>query len=306
MQDIEMMLFTLINEIRGLKMQDIEWLEPTTVAEATEMSMKYDEEGKIIAGGTWLSLVLKEGLLMPSALISLHNISGLDSVSYEAGIGLRIGAMVSLRAAELNATIEEHFPELAYTFGVVANVRVRNQATVGGCLCDADYASDPPAMLTALNAQVVLQSPEGTREVVLRDFIVGHYETTIRPDEVLTEVIVPERSASTKGVYLKYRTRSNEDRPCVGVAAVIDAEDSGTIRDLNIVVGAVANTPQYVSTVLESAKRKQLTPELIEQIAEGYAESIEPLSDIRGSAWYRSQMIKVFVKRALNQLGGGA
>lgn len=288
-------------------MHDIEWLEPKTVVEATEMGAKYDEEGKVIAGGTWLSLVLKEGLLMPSALISLHNIAGLDTVSYESGLGLKIGAMVTLRAAELNPIIEQYFPELSYTFGVVANVRVRNQATVGGCLCDADYASDPPAMLTALNARVVLQSPGTTREVPLSDFIVGHYETTIRPDEVLTEVIVPERAASVKGVYLKYRTRSNEDRPCVGLAAVIDLTDNDTtVQDLNIVVGAVADTPQSVPAVLEAARGKLLTSALIDQIADGYAEAIDPLSDIRGSAWYRSQMIEVFVKRALKQLGGNA
>ena len=287
-------------------MQDIEWLEPKTVAEATEMGAKLDDEGKIIAGGTWLSMVLKQGLLMPSALISLHGIPGLDTVSYEAGLGLKMGAMVSLRAAELSATIQQHFPELAYTFGSVANVRIRNQGTVGGCLCDADYASDPPAMLTALNARVVLQSPNGSREVALRDFIVGHYETTIRPDEVLTEVIVPERPATAKGIYLKYRTRSNEDRPCVGVAAVVDLDGNGTIRHLNVVVGAVANTPQYIPTLLETARGKQLTADLIEQIATGYADAIDPLSDIRGTAWYRTQMIKVFVKRALTQLGGDA
>ena len=287
-------------------MQDIEWLEPKTVAEATEMGAKLDDEGKIIAGGTWLSMVLKQGLLMPSALISLHGIPGLDTVSYEPGLGLKMGAMVSLRAAELSATIQQHFPELAYTFGSVANVRIRNQGTVGGCLCDADYASDPPAMLTALNARVVLQSPNGSREVALRDFIVGHYETTIRPDEVLTEVIVPERPATAKGIYLKYRTRSNEDRPCVGVAAVVDLDGNGTIRHLNVVVGAVANTPQYIPTLLETARGKQLTADLIEQIATGYADAIDPLSDIRATAWYRTQMIKVFVKRALTQLGGDA
>ena len=285
-------------------MQDIEWLEPKTVAEATEMGAQLDDEGKIIAGGTWLSMVLKQGLLMPVALISLRDIPGLDTVSYQAGLGLKLGAMVSLRAAELSETVQQHFPELAHTFGSVANVRIRNQGTVGGCLCDADYASDPPAMLTALNARVVLQSPGGSREVTVRDFIVGHYETTIRPDELLTEVIVPERPATAKGVYLKYRTRSHEDRPCVGVAAVVDLADNGAIRDLNVVIGAVANTPQYVQSVLDAARGKQLTTDLIEQIAAGYADAIDPLSDIRGSGWYRTQMIRVFVKRALTRLGG--
>lgn len=286
-------------------MQEIEWLEPTTVAEAATMSAEQDDEGKLIAGGTWLSLVLKQGLLMPASLISLHGVDGLKEVTYEEGVGLKIGAMVTLREAEQNATIQQWFPELAYTFGVVANVRVRNQATVGGCVCDADYASDPPAMLTALNATVFLQSNDDLRVVPMSEFIVGHYETTIRPDEVLTHVFVPERSPSAKGVYLKYRTRSHEDRPCVGVAAVADMS-GGTINDLNVVVGAVANTPQAVPAALTAAQGKTLDSDLIDSIAAAYVEAIDPLSDIRGSAWYRSQMIKVYVRRALNELRGAA
>lgn len=283
-------------------MQEIEWLEPTTIAEAASLSAEQDDEGKLIAGGTWLSMVLKQGLLMPASLISLHGVGGLKEITYEEGVGLKIGAMVSLRAAELNSTIQQWFPELAHTFGVVANVRVRNQATVGGCICDADYASDPPAMLTALKAAVFLQSNDDLRVVPLSEFIVGHYETIIRPDEVLTHVFVPERSASAKGVYLKYRTRSYEDRPCLGVAAVADLDSNNIVRDLNVVVGAVANTPQSVSEALASSVGQSLNDNLINTLAETYANAIDPLSDIRGTAWYRSQMIRVFVRRALTQL----
>ena len=282
----------------------MEWLEPKTVAETLETCAHYGEEAKLVAGGTWLAIVLKQGLLMPSALISLHQIDGLNSVRYESGIGLIIGAMVSLRAAEFDPVIKRHFPELAYTCGVVANVRIRNQATVGGCLCDADYASDPPSMFAALNAQVILQSKTGTRAVPVADFIVGHYETTIRPDEMLTQVIVPERPQTGRGIYLKYRSRSHEDRPCVGVSAVADIDAAGVCQSLDVVIGAVANTPQKLPLITANAIGKQLEPNLIKTIADGYADSIDPLSDIRGSSWYRQQMIQVHVKRALNQLGG--
>ncbi len=286
-------------------MQNFEWIEPTTIQHALAACAEHGDEAKFIAGGTWLSLVTKQGLLVPTALISLSKIEGLNSIRYEDGIGLHIGAMVSLRAAEMDMTIKEKYPELAATFGEVANVRIRNQATVGGCLCDADYASDPPATLAALNARVVLQSASGQREVPVREFIVGHYETTIRADEMLTEVIVPERPASAKGAYLKYKSRSSEDRPCVGVAAVLDVQD-GVCQSLDIVVGAVSNTPQFVNDVMTHAKGKTLDKALIKQVADGYADSIDPLSDIRGTSWYRQQMIRVFVTRALTQLGGVA
>lgn len=287
-------------------MPSFEWIEPSSIPEAIDVCAQYGDEGKVIAGGTWLSLVVKQGLLMPEAVISLHKIDGLNSIVYEPGVGLRLGAMTSIRAAELSPVVKEKFPELASTFGEVANVRIRNQATVGGCLVDADYASDPPAMLTALNAQVVLKGKEGERTVHMRDFIVGHYETVIEHDEVMTEVLVPERSASTNGLYLKYKSRSTEDRPCVGVAATADLTGDGSVNNLSIVIGAVAGTPQYADEVLSMANGKQLDANLIKQIADGYADSIEPLSDLRGTSWYRQQMINVFVKRALTQLGGVA
>lgn len=279
----------------------MDWHEPNSVSDALRLAAELGEDGKFLAGGTWVALVLKQGLLVPDALISLHGIDGLNTVEYGAD-GLRIGAMVTLREMERNSTIKQFYPELAYVCGVVANVRIRNQATVGGCLCDADYASDPPSMFAALSARVVLQSETGTREVPVRDFIVGHYTTTIDPSEMLTSILVPKRPETARGTYLKFRSRSHEDRPCVGVSAVADL-DGGICRSLSVVIGAVADTPQIVDGAAALAIGKRLDSGLIKQIANGYADSIEPLSDIRGSSWYRQQMINVHVKRALTEIG---
>ena len=130
---------------------------------------------------------------------------------------LRIGAMVTHRTLERDPRVREGWPALARAFSLVASPRVRNQATVGGVLADADYASDPPAMLAALEARVVLRSPRGAREVAVADLILGYYETCIEPDELLVEVRVPP--APDAAVYRKFRSRSSEDRPCVAVAA---------------------------------------------------------------------------------------
>jgi carbon-monoxide dehydrogenase medium subunit len=283
-------------------MLDIEWLEPTSIPEAVELCARYGEEAKILAGGTWLAIVLRQGLLMPSALISLHRVPGLNHISYAPGTGLRLGALVTHRAVELDPTVRRYYPALAHTYGQVANVRVRHQATVGGNLCDADYASDPPAMLAALNAQVRLLGASGERCIAVREFITGHYETVIRPDELLVEVIVPELPAGTRGTYLKYRTRSSEDRPCVGVAAVAAFDPDGHCRELQVVVGAVAGRPQIVPAALEHARGERLSRVLIDTIAARYAEAIDPLDDLRGSAWYRKRMIEVFVRRALEEV----
>ncbi len=171
---------------------------------------------------------------------------------------------------------------LAQAFALVASPRVRNVATVGGVLADADYASDPPAVLAALGARAVLRSPRGERAVTVGELIRGFYETCIEPDELLVEVRVPPQPE--RAVYRKFRSRSSEDRPCVAVAAA-RGEDG-----LRVVVGAVAETPQSFPELCDGAAA---------DVAAGYADRIEPLSDARGSAAYRRRVIAAEVRRAV-------
>jgi carbon-monoxide dehydrogenase medium subunit len=133
----------------------------------------------------------------------------------------------------------------------------------------------------------------------VRDFIVGHYQTALQPGELVTEVVIPPHSPRVGAVYLKYRTRSHEDRPCVGVAAVVDLDAAGRVARIEVTVGAVAERLQRVPEVLDAAARRPLNDRAIGAIADGYAAAIKPLSDLRGSAWYRQEMIRIFVARAL-------
>ncbi len=285
-------------------MPDIELIEPRTVEEAVAALDEHGEEAKIIAGGTALVLMLKSRLLSPECLVSLGRISGLDQIRYEPGTGLRLGALVTIRQAETSAVVRRHFPTLAETFGKVANVRVRNGATVGGNISEADYASDPPCVLVALRARAVAQGPRGSREIPLTEFFKDFYETALAPDEVLTEVIVPEASARANQVYIKYVTRSSEDRPCIGACAWLDLDEASVCRELRVTLGAVAGTPQEFAEAEGWAKGQKLGPELVRQVADYYAQRIDPLSDMRGSAWYRREMAQVFVRRAIEQALG--
>src|SRR5207249_1273897 len=159
------------------------------------------------------------------------------------GDDLRLGAMTTHRAVELSASVRERWPALAAAFSVVASPRVRNQATVGGVLADADYASDPPSMLLALGARAVARSVRGEREIPIEELIVGFYETSLEPDELIVEVGVP--GGAHRAVYRKFRSRSHEDRPCVGVAACRRGDE------LRVVVGAVAGRPQWFPELCE-------------------------------------------------------
>jgi len=280
-------------------MPDFDWAEPDTVAETLDLLATRGEDAKLLAGGTWLTLVLRQNLLFPTILVSLRRVPGLDRIAVDPDGTLCLGAMARHRAVERAPAVLAGWSALAETYADVANVRVRHQATVGGNLADADYASDPPTVLAALDASVHALSPRGERLIPVRDLIVGHYETVLAPDELITEVIVPPIPPSAAAVYLKYRTRSHEDRPCLGVAALVDLATDDTCRRLEVVVGAVAERPQRLPDVLAAATGHPLDDTAIEEIAASYAAGIDPLSDLRGSTWYRQRMIRVFVARAL-------
>jgi aerobic carbon-monoxide dehydrogenase medium subunit len=263
-----------------------EWLAPRSLDEALELKAERREEATVVAGGTFVGIMVNQRLLAPTVFLSLHRLPGLDEI--QANGELRIGALTRHRAVELSPLVQKGWPALAQAFSLVASPRVRNQATVGGVLADADHASDPPSVLLALGAHAVARSVRGVREIPIEELIVGFYATSLEPDELLVEVRVP--GGPHRAVYRKFRSRSHEDRPCVGVAAC--RRDGG----LRVVVGAVAERPQWF-------------PELCDphgdpaEIGRAYAEAIDPIGDVSGSSDYRRRVIGVEVRRALEELG---
>jgi aerobic carbon-monoxide dehydrogenase medium subunit len=269
------------------------WLAPDSLEEALALRAEHGDGATVLAGGTFLGILMNQGLLSPSALLSLGRVSELAGIEVRDD-GLHLGAMTTHTAVERSAVVREHWPVLARAFRLVASPRVRNQATVGGVLADADYASDPPAVFAALGARAVLRSPRGERSVGIDELIRGYYETCIEPDELLVEVVVP--AAPERAVYRKFRSRSTEDRPCVAVAATRAA---GRVR---VVVGAVAEVPQHFPDVCALADGRELEPELCTEIGRRYGERIEAMADSRGSAAYRRRVTAVEVRRALEEI----
>ncbi len=282
----------------------VDFLEPTSLPEATALLAEHGADAKIIAGGTSVVLMLRQRLIAPSVLVSLGRVSGHDFIRHDAD-GLHLGALTRLRDAERSQVVYRFCPALAHTFSVVGNIRVRHQATVGGNLAVADYAADPPAMLMALDARVKIVGPETAREIPLSEFFLGFYNTVLDPTEIVAEVIIPSLPDSARAAYFKYTSISAEGRPCVAVGAVADFDANGRCRDLRIAVGAAVETPQRLADVEALAHGQTLTEELVAEIAEGYVRMLDPLSDVRGSAWYRREMIRVFVRRALEEVRDG-
>lgn len=275
------------------------WLAPTSLEEALELRASYADDATVVAGGTFIGILLSQRLILPAAFLSLRNIRALAFIEKQGGQNmphqLRIGAMTTHRALERAPMIRSEWSSLAHTFSLVASPRVRNQATVGGVLADADYASDPPSLLHALDARVVAQKKGGNqREIPIEELITGYYETSLQPDELLTEIRIPY--AVERSTYRKFRSRSSEDRPCVAIAV---AQVGGKLR---VVVGAVAERPQYFPSICSLADGEVLNRELATEIGRRYAESIDPITDSRGSSTYRRRVIAVEVRRALEDL----
>ena len=277
---------------------------PTTLDEASRLLAHYQGEARPIAGGTAVVLMLRQGLIRPPALVRLDRLAGMSDIALEDGT-LRIGALATLHDAAASQVVGERAPLLAEVCRLVANVRVRNAATIGGNLAEADYASDPPGVLLALDARVRARRGSATREIPVAELITDFYDTSLAPDELITDVLVPQPPAEAQCVYLKFITRSAEDRPCLGATAIMGIDADGRIAEARAAVGGATGKPLRFIEVEATARGQRPSDELFQEIGRQYAERADPVGDVRGSADYRKDMIAVFVRRALKAAAQG-
>ncbi|MGE3539022.1 MAG: xanthine dehydrogenase family protein subunit M [Candidatus Tectimicrobiota bacterium] len=274
---------------------------PETPDEVYALLQQYGEDAKLMAGGTALTIMMKQRLVMPETLISLQRLRGLEAITEGAG-QVQLGALATHRSAEMSPLIRTHLPTLASTYHHVATVRIRNVATVGGSLAHADPNQDPPVTLLALGAQVELRCASGTRLVPLSDFFTDYYETVLRPDELLTAIQVPLPGAHSGSAHVKFLPRTADDYATVGVAAALRLDPAtGACQECRIAMGSVASTPLRALQAEALVRGQQLAPELLHAAGEAAAQQTDPLSDTRGSAEYKRSMTGVFVRRALEQ-----
>lgn len=276
------------------------YVEATSVDHAFQL-LAEDPDAKAVAGGTAVVLMLRQGLIAPLKLVGLRNLAELRGIQV-ADEEVRIGAGVTLSDVAADQRLKDRLPALADACSQVGNIRVRNIATLGGNLCEADYASDPPSVLASLDATCQVRSPQGERVVPVSELITGFYRTALADDELVTNVRIPMPAGDRRQSFIKFTSRSSEDRPCATVAAAALLDADGVISDLRVVVGAVAATPQQLSDVTATAAGSTVTPHLATRIAAAYQERLEPLEDLRGSAWYRRRLVGVLVQRAITQL----
>jgi carbon-monoxide dehydrogenase medium subunit len=275
-------------------------VRPASLQEATELLRLYGDTAKVVGGSTALTIMLRQKLIAPDELVPIGHLPGLDGITVSEGV-VRLGALATHRQVELSQDVRAVLPVLTHTFGSVANVRIRNAATTGGVLAEADYASDPPAVLLGLGATVHCLSPDGPRSLPIGELFHSFYETTLAHDEIITAIEVPVPAPGTVAVYNKYISRAAEDRPCVGVFASARHSDDG-FGDVRVVVGAAAETPYQDEGAEALCEGTGLDDAVIARIADAYAVGIDALEDMRGTEWYRREMVRVWVTRSLQQV----
>jgi carbon-monoxide dehydrogenase medium subunit len=252
----------------------------------------------VIAGGTALLTLIKHGIFVPKTLVNLKKIKAASDISYDAQTGLRVGALAAIYDVESSPIVRQHYPVLADACHVVANIRIRNMATIGGNLAHGDYQSDPPAVLVALDAGVELTSTRGQRQISLSDFFLGSYETALEAGELVSALVIPPLPQDLRGVYLKFTTGSSGERPCAGIAAMAQVEN-GICRELRLAVGAVSPKPVRMHAAEAMARGRELTRELIDRVAAEAVSPIDPIDDVRGPADYKRHLVRVLTRRAI-------
>ena len=271
--------------------------EPETVQEVSELLGRYGESAKIYAAGTELLLAMKEGFVQYERLINIKGVKGINGVKADNGT-IRIGALCTHHQLELSPVLQQSLPALVKLEQNVANVRVRQVGTLGGNLCFAEPHADPGTLLIALGATLVAEKSSSRREITAEDFFVDAYETSLEPDEVLTEIQVPRPAPHSGIAYLKF---GYLERPSVGVAVALTLNDGKSIGDIKVAVGCAGPAPKRVAEA-EAILRGKSTEEAGQNLAQAgqiAGRAAQAISDLHGSQEYKEHIVGVLLKRAL-------
>lgn len=287
--------------------------QPGTLEDALAVLAERDPGTRVIAGGTSLLLRIKAHEIRPEHLVSLHRLrrelstivlAGTDADAGEqppqaaTTSALEIGAMATHTMLERSALVREHVPVVGAVFRLIANIRVRNVATIGGNLGHGDPHMDLPPILLALDARVCAASrARGERWIGMGDLATGAFTTSLQADELITRVLVPFQPDCA--AYAKCTALSaGHDWPGVGVAVAHDLVD-GTLRDPVVAVGGAEARPRRLTEVEDLLADRPLTAQIVNDAKELAAETVDPITDNRGSGPFKRELVRAYVGRAL-------
>lgn len=263
-----------------------EYFEPTSLAEAVQILARHRGAASVLAGGTDLLVEIKEHLRRAAHVVNIKRIPGMRELSFDPRTGLRIGALVTARQIELDEVVKAKYAGLLQSVRELGSIQVRNRATVVGNICRASPSADTLPPLIADGA--ILKT--SARTIPLESFFTGPGKTLLGPDEIVTGIEIPAPLPRTGKVYIKHGRRKAMELATVGVAVSVSSKET------RIVLGAVAPTP-----IRARAAEAAFLKSGMEEAAEAAMKEANPISNVRASADYRREMVKVLTRRALER-----
>ena len=279
--------------------RSFEYFSPRTLEEALSLLQKLGPDAKLLSGGQSLIPMMKLRLVSPPYIVDINRIPGLDYVTESDG-QLRIGALAREHQIESSDLVRSKLPILYDTAKVIADPLVRSQSTICGNLAHGDPANDHPATMLALGATVIATGPSGQREIAIEDFFPGLFTTALEANEILTEIRVPLPPPSSGGAYLKLE-RKVGDFATAGVAAQLTLDGAGVCQRAGVGLTNVGLTPIKAKQTESFLSGKKLDDATIKQASELAASEAQPMDDIRGTADYKRDLVRVLTSRALTQ-----
>ena len=286
-------------------MTPFELVEPTSLKDAIALIDPDDPNVRPIAGGTALMLMIKAGVFRPRRLVSLRRLGGAMSGLSAAPSGeLTIGALTSLAAVEHSPEVARHTPALARIMPRLSNVRVRNVATVGGALAHGDPHMDLPPLAIALGGRVRIVGSGGERALAVEDLLTGYYETALKTNELIASLIIPAQG-KTRAAYCKVTAGSADDWPALGVAVALDAEGL-SIKSARVVVSAATPKATRLTSVEKLLAGANVNDRTLKAAGDAAAAEADLIGDMRGSAAYKRELLRVYIGRAVRAALAGS
>jgi len=275
---------------------------PQSVQEAVELLARANGDARPLAGGTDLIAQMKENRKSPGVIVDVKKIVDLNELSWDAQNGLRIGAAVSCSCISAFAPVREHYSALAEACALVGSVQIQNRAALGGNFCNAAPSADAVPPVLSYGGKLLIAGMNGRREIAAEDFFVGPGQTVLRKDELLVQITIPMPPSFSGAAYLRFIPREEMDIAIAGVGAFVQLNAERTRCDqARLTLAAVAPTPVRAREAEAFLIGKPLEQAAIAQAGELAANSAKPISDVRSSAAYRVEMVKVLTRRTLQK-----
>jgi aerobic carbon-monoxide dehydrogenase medium subunit len=279
--------------------KEFEYLEATSMQQVLEWLNIHRGRARILAGGTDLYLRLRKGVFLPDYVIDLKRVPSLDAITPNRGGGVQIGPTTLQDDVARSSLIQQLYPALAEAASWVGSVQTRNRATVVGNLCNASPAADTAPALLSYGAQVKIASAQGERTIPLEEFFVGPGKTALQDNELMAEIILPAPQPHSGAAFFR-RTRTAMDIAVVCGAAMLQLSN-GTCQNARIALGAVGPIPLRATRVEAALRGQTLTEQVVEDASRIASEEARPIDDVRSTAEYRREMVRVLTGRSLRQ-----